>query len=119
MKALQKLALAGAFVVGFAVPAAYADTLIYKAAGIELEIKKGAFSSDDRRAVQLLTIKNHSTIRLSYVSVECGFFHGDLLIGRDTEMVTSIEPGQDGYAEIRAYVLSADRTDCRFSNVSR
>jgi hypothetical protein len=98
---------------------ARADTLIYKAAGVELEMQKGAFSSDDRRAEQLLTIKNRSTVALRYVSVECGFFHGNLLIGRDTTIVTALESGQDAYAKTRAYVLSADRTDCRFNDVTR
>ncbi len=105
-----------AMLVSLMVPAT-AETLIYKAAGIELEMKKGAFNSDDQRAEQLLTIKNRSTVALRSITVECGFFHGDLLIGRDTEYITNLDPGQDAYADVRAYVLSADRTDCRFSSV--
>ena len=95
-----------------------AETLTYKAPGIELEMQKGAFNSDDRRAQQLLTIKNRSTVAISSIIVECGFFHGDLLIGRGREYVTNLDPGQDGYADVHAYVLSADRTDCRFSDVN-
>jgi hypothetical protein len=109
--------LAAAAIAAATVTAAHADTLIYKAAGIEVEMKKGAFISDDRLAQQLLTITNRSAVRLGNVSVECGFFHGDLLIGRGTDILTRIEAGQDAYAEIEAYVLSADRTDCRFGTV--
>jgi hypothetical protein len=67
----------------------------------------------------LITIKNHSSVAVQHAYVECGFFHGDLLIGRDTEIITDLQPGQDGYAKVSAYVLSANRTDCRFTNVSR
>jgi hypothetical protein len=49
----------------------------------------------------MLTIKNRSTVAIK----------------RDTECVTNLEPGQDVYADVYAYVLSADRTDCPFSNV--
>jgi hypothetical protein len=98
---------------------ASADTLIYRAAGVELEMKKGAFNSNDHRAEQLITIKNRSTVPIRRATVECGFFHDDLLIGRDTAWIRDLEPGQDGYVEMTVYVLSADHTDCRFTGVER
>jgi hypothetical protein len=91
---MKRLPATAAALISLIVPAT-AETLIYKAAGIELEIKKGAFNSDDQRAEQLLTIKNRSTVAVRSVTVECGFFHGDLLIGRDTEYVTNLAgPGR-------------------------
>jgi len=113
---MRKLAIIAAVALATLGPAA-ADTLVYKSSGIELEMKKGAFSSDDRRAQQLLTIKNHSTVQIRMGTVECGFFHGDLLIGRGMALISDLQPGQDAYADIRAYVLSADRSDCRFADV--
>jgi hypothetical protein len=113
---MKKLLVATAVALA-TVTAAQAGNLIYRSEGVELEMVNGAFHSDDRRAEQLLTIKNRSKVGIRYVEIECGFFHGDLLIGRDHEMVTDLQPGQDGYAEASAYVLSADRTDCRFSSV--
>jgi hypothetical protein len=109
--------LIAAAMIAATVGSAWADTLVYKAAGIELEMQKGAFSSNDGRAEQLITIKNSSAVPVRYATVECGFFHGDLLIARDTSMISDLQPGQDGYVEMRAYVLSADRTDCRFTGV--
>jgi hypothetical protein len=94
--------------------------LTYKADSIELEMKKGEFRSDNRRFEQMLTtIMNHSAVPLSTVTIECGFFHDDLLIGRDMTMVGSLQSGQDACVKMTAYVISATRTDCRFGSVSR
>src|SRR5262249_32072181 len=95
------------------------DTLIYRSSGVELEMKKGHFDFDRSSAWQLITVTNHSTVAIRWATVECGFFHGDLLIGRDTSMVSDLQPGQDGYIKSSAYVLSADRTSCRFTDVHR
>jgi hypothetical protein len=96
-----------------------ADILTYRASGIELQMTKGAFDSDDRRAEQLITIKNNSTIGIKSLTAECGFFHGNLLIGRSSDWIHSLAAGQDAYAKITTYVISADHTDCRFGFVER
>jgi hypothetical protein len=62
--------------VAITITTANADTLIYKAESIELEMKKGAFSSDSRSAEQLLTITNHSVIPIRSSWIECGFTNG-------------------------------------------
>jgi hypothetical protein len=98
---------------------AMADTLTYRAEGLSLEMKKGAFSSDDDRVWQMITVTNHSSVAISYAMVECGFFHDDLLIARDSSMASDLEAGQSGYVKISARILSANRTDCRFTHVSR
>jgi len=112
---MKKFLIAAAMIV--ASTAAHADTLIYKAAGIELEMKKGDVTNDGGRAEQLITITNHSTVAIRYLTVECGFFHDDLLIGTGMDMPTGIEPNQNVYVKIASWVLSANRTDCRFSGV--
>jgi hypothetical protein len=116
---MKKLFSTVAVTMMLVAPPAHAETLTYHSEGLDLEIKKGAFSSDNQRAEQLLTIKNHSSVAVGSAWVECGFFHSDLLIARGNDWATDIQAGQDAYLDLRAYVLSADHTDCRFTSVRR
>jgi hypothetical protein len=95
------------------VGSASADTLTFSKGAVEVEMKKGAFEQSSRRVEQLLTVTNRSKIAVNSVRVECGFFHDDLLIGRDFGWADKLQPGQSGYVQLSAYVLSVNRTDCR------
>jgi hypothetical protein len=101
-----------------AAPAA-ADTLTYKSEGLSLEMKKGSFSSDNYKVWQMITVTNNSSVKIDYATVECGFFHDDLLIAEDSEMISHLEAGQSAYVKVYARILAANRTDCRFGTVSR
>jgi hypothetical protein len=90
----KNLLRAAAVSFGLIITPALADTLVYKAEGLSLEMKKGAFSSDDYKVWQMITVTNNSSVAIRYATVECGFFHDDLLIARDTEMVSELQPGQ-------------------------
>jgi hypothetical protein len=100
---------------------ARADTLTFRKDAIDLEMKKGQFRYSDsgNYAEQMLTVVNHSNVTVKYITVECGFFHGDLLIGKNDRLISNLLPDQSGYAEVSVRVLSVDRTDCRFEGASQ
>lgn len=116
---MKKLILAAVAAVALMAPAHADDTMIYRKAGITLELKKGSFASDDSRAQQLLTVINRSAVVVKYISIECGFFHDDLLIGSDREHVMDLQPEQSGYVKSDTYVINANRTDCRISGANQ
>jgi hypothetical protein len=116
MKMTMKTLLLAATTAIVLVNSAFADTLTYSKGAIEVVIKKGAFNQDDRRAEQMLTVINNSAMTVKSIRVECGFFHGDLLIGKDSGYASDVLPGQSAYVHMSAYVLSTDRTDCRIES---
>jgi predicted membrane channel-forming protein YqfA (hemolysin III family) len=98
---------------------AKADTLTYSKGAIEIEIKKGAFRQSDRKVEQMLIVTNNSRVMVKTIFVECGFFHDDLLIGRDSEYVGNLQPGQSAYAKMDAYILNVNKSDCRIESASQ
>jgi hypothetical protein len=64
-----------------------------------------------------VAVVNHSDKSFKYVRIECGFFHGDQLIGAEKSFVENLKPKQTAYVAVLHYngerKVRTDRGDCR------
>jgi len=70
-------------------------------------------------STQVIAAKNNGQ-PIKTLTIECGFFQGDRLLAAGRENADNVAAGQTVYIEIIGVdAASADRTDCRVSDIQR
>ena len=105
---MKRLLLFLAIASGSISPAAAADKFVLTKG----DLRHNSFGWPE----QVLSLKNN-TDRTVSVSVDCGFYKGEKLIGTDGANFLNVRSGQPGYSQISIDKGDADRTDCRIYNV--
>jgi hypothetical protein len=90
------------------------------AGAAEIDLSKGQLKHAGDVVVQVVAAKNNAEAPITALYVECGFFHGDALLGAGTGTAFNVEAGQTAYIEVIVDDASdSDRTECRVSGIER
>jgi hypothetical protein len=90
------------------------------AGAAEIDLSKGQLKLGGDVVTQVIAAKNSTAFPIVALYVECGFFHGDVLLGTSIGTAFNIEVGQTAYLEVTVdNANDADRTECRVSGIDR
>ena len=88
------------------------------AGAAEIDLSKGQLKHVGDVLTQVIAAKNNTGVPIGALYVECGFFHGEALLGASTGTAFNVEPGQTAYLEVTVdNANEADGTECRVSGI--